>query len=103
MIKGNFEFKAGDTIYCAYTEPGSDKPNPQTEGLYVIASVCHKITAAESYSTMNLIRDSFTLKPAPPSNPPLSEPEKPVGIMRALTGIADALTFNRFDFDKRGR
>ena len=103
MIKGNFEFKAGDMIYCAYTEPGGTTPNPQTKGLYVIASVCHKVTAAESYSTMNLIRDSFTLKPAPPSNPPLSEPEKPVGIMRALTGIADALTFNRFDFDKRGR
>jgi len=103
MIQADFSLKAGDTIYCSYTEPGSDKPNPQTEGLYVIASVCHKITASESYSTMNLIRDSFTLKPTPPSDPPSSEPEKPVGMMRALTGVADAVTFNKFDFDKRGR
>ena len=101
MIKGNFKFKAGDMISCTYTEPGG-KPNPQTKGLYVIASVCHKVTASESYSTMNLIRDSFQLKPAPPSNSS-SEPEKPVGMMRAVTGIADAVTFNKFDFDKRGR
>ena len=89
--------------YFPYTEPGGTTPNPQTKGLYVIASVCHKVTAAESYSTMNLIRDSFTLKPTPPSDPPSSEPEKPVGMMRALTGVADAVTFNKFDFDKRGR
>ena len=64
LIEGNYSFKAGDTIYCEFPDVAAETKdvNPQTSGLYVIASLCHKVTASKTYTSMNLIRDSFGKK-----------------------------------------
>jgi len=36
--------------------------NEQTGGIYMIASVCHKVTPRESFTRLALVRDSFGTK-----------------------------------------
>ena len=64
MIEGDFSLKAGDTIYCEFPELGAEtkRPSKETSGLYLIASLCHKVTSARTFTSMNLIRDSFGKK-----------------------------------------
>ncbi len=61
MIECDFNLKAGDMVYCEFPDiSGETKDlNRQTSGLYVIASLCHKMTPSAGRTTMNLIRDSF--------------------------------------------
>ena len=64
MIEGDFSLKAGDTIYCEFPEVSAQtkKPSKETSGLYLIASLCHKVTPVRTYTSLNLIRDSFGTK-----------------------------------------
>ena len=38
------------------------RPSKETSGLYLIASLCHKVTPTNAYTSLNLIRDSFGAK-----------------------------------------
>ena len=64
LIDADFSLKAGDTIYCEFPELAAEtkRPSKETSGLYLIASVCHKVAPAGSYTSLNLIRDSFGKK-----------------------------------------
>ena len=64
MIEGDFSLKAGDTIYCEFPEVSAQtkRPSRQTSGLYLIASLCHKVTPSKTYTSLNLIRDSYGTK-----------------------------------------
>tara|TARA_R100001594_G_scaffold41868_4_gene73769 strand:- start:6731 stop:8068 length:1338 start_codon:yes stop_codon:yes gene_type:complete len=64
VIDGDFSLKAGDTIYCEFPEVSArlSKQSKQTSGLYLIASLCHKVTPTAAYTSLNLIRDSFGTK-----------------------------------------
>ena len=93
MIEADFSLRAGDTIYCQFPDLSAKTSthNKETSGNYLIASMCHKITPDRSFTTLNLIRDSF------------GKPEgRPEGFARVLAGVADHMTGNFFDFDKRG-
>ncbi len=65
-IPGEFSLHAGDTIYMDIPEISEsenkacgDDVNKMDGGLYIIADLCHYITAKETYTKLNLIRDSF--------------------------------------------
>jgi len=93
MIQADFSLRAGDTIYCEFPDISSEtkKLDKETSGNYLIASLCHKINPENSFTVLNLVRDSFGTQ------------GRPQGVSRALTGAADFLTGNVFDFDRRGR
>ena len=61
-IPGDFTIKAGDVIKCDFPDlSGSEVKgvNPETKGIYMVASVCHRITPTSSTSSLTLVRDSF--------------------------------------------
>ena len=66
MIEGDFSLHAGDIIYCEFPDLAASTKNvsKETSGLYLIASLCHKITPTKTFTSMNLIRDSFGKKRA---------------------------------------
>jgi len=62
IIPGDFSLRAGDIIECHF--PDLEKsvkksPNEKTKGKYLIASLCHRITPEDTYTSLTLIRDSF--------------------------------------------
>jgi len=62
LVSGDFSIKAGDIIECSFpdVESGENKDeNRQTGGLYLVADVCHRITKNDSFTKMNLVRDSY--------------------------------------------
>ena len=68
-IPGDFSLHAGDSIF--YDGPqltGSDKKDEVDKkdgGLYIIADICHYVTSSETYTKMNLVRDSIERKGTP--------------------------------------
>ena len=64
LIKADFSLKAGDTIYCEFPGVGAEtkEVSKETSGYYLIASLCHKITSSDAYTSINLVRDSFGKK-----------------------------------------
>ena len=61
-IPGDFTIKAGDVIQCDFPDlSGSEVKgiNPETKGIYMVASVCHRITPTSSNTSLSLVRDSF--------------------------------------------
>jgi hypothetical protein len=61
-IPGMFEIRAGQMIYCAFPEQkagGTDEINKKTEGKYLVAHVCHKLTADNTVTSLGLVRDSY--------------------------------------------
>ena len=64
MIEGDFSLKAGDTIYCEFPDVSAQtkRPSKETSGLYLISSLCHKITPSNTLTSLNLIRDSYGTK-----------------------------------------
>ena len=65
-IPGEFSLHAGDTVYMDIPEISEsenracgDGVNEVDGGLYIIADLCHYITAKETYTKLNLIRDSI--------------------------------------------
>ena len=66
-IPGDFSLHAGDAIYVDAPELREDQKgmdvNKQTGGNYIIADVCHYLSAKHTLTKLNLIRDSFGRKP----------------------------------------
>ena len=61
-IPGDFTIKAGDVIQCDFPDlSGSEVKgvNTETKGIYMVASVCHRITSTTSNTSLSLVRDSF--------------------------------------------
>jgi hypothetical protein len=66
IIPGDFSLRAGDMVYCDFPGLTVDKNkevNKQSGGIYMIASLCHRITPRETFTSMTLVRDSFGRKP----------------------------------------
>jgi hypothetical protein len=65
MIPGDFSLHAGDMIECDFPDLAhidNKKPNTQTKGKYMIASLCHRITPSDCFTSLTLVRDSFSGK-----------------------------------------
>jgi hypothetical protein len=64
-IAADFSLHAGDAIYIDIPSVQQDKGsdvNRQTGGLYIIAELCHYISPRNTFTKLNLIRDSFGRK-----------------------------------------
>ena len=62
MIGGNFSLRAGQLIHCEFPEMTVHKrkdPNVELGGIYMIASLCHRITPEDTYTSLTLVRDTF--------------------------------------------
>ena len=68
-IPGDFSLHAGDSIFFDGPQlTGDEKKDSMDEkdgGLYIIADICHYTTSKETYTKMNLIRDSTERKGTP--------------------------------------
>ena len=61
-IPGDFTIKAGDLVECSFPALSGDESkeiNSETKGIYMVASVCHRITPNSSTTSLSLVRDSF--------------------------------------------
>ena len=68
MIPGDFSLKAGDLIFCDFpllTTDVNTQVNDQSGGIYMIASLCHRITTSDTYTSLSLVRDTFGRKAQP--------------------------------------
>ena len=64
-IAADYSIKAGDIVKCKFPEVRGDRKdgtNPQTDGIYMVASVCHRVTPRDSFTKLALVRDSFGTK-----------------------------------------
>jgi hypothetical protein len=65
-IPGDFSLRAGNLIYCDFPELTSKptpKSNPRMSGIYMISALCHRVASSETYTSLELIRDSYGRKP----------------------------------------
>ena len=66
-IPGDFSLHAGDAIVVdapvVETDTKNDDLNEQSGGLYIISDLAHYVTPHETFTKLNLIRDSFGTKP----------------------------------------
>ena len=61
-LGGDFELHAGDAIYIdtpSVKAETDDEMNTETGGKYIIADLCHYVTSKETYTKLNVVRDSF--------------------------------------------
>ena len=61
-IGGDFELHAGDAIYIdtpSVKAETDDEMNTETGGKYIISDLCHYVTPEETYTKLNVVRDSF--------------------------------------------
>jgi len=66
VVPGDFSLRAGDLIHCNFAELTVDKNtylNKQSSGIYMIASLCHRITPRDTFTSLSLVRDTFGRKP----------------------------------------
>ena len=74
-IAGDFSLHAGDVIFLdvpeLQTDTKNDDINKESGGLYIIADLCHYISPKETYTKLNLVRDSFGRAGNHSSNVPL--------------------------------
>jgi|TARA_B100000085_G_scaffold4802_2_gene4352 hypothetical protein len=65
-IPGDFSLHAGDVIFLDSPElkpdVKTDEVSKDSGGLYIIADLCHFISPKETYTKLNLVRDSFGRK-----------------------------------------
>ena len=64
-IAGDFSLHAGDAIYVdtpSVQAETSDDVNRETGGLYIIADLCHYVSPEQTFTKLNLVRDSFGRK-----------------------------------------
>ena len=68
-IAGEFSLHAGNTVFFDGPEltgdATNDDPDQKDGGLYIIADICHYSTVKETYTKMNLVRDSIGRKGTP--------------------------------------
>ena len=64
-IAANFDLCAGDLIKCEFPHISTD-PNTSTNdksgGIYMISSLCHRLTTRDAYTSLTLVRDTFGKK-----------------------------------------
>jgi len=60
-ISGDFSLKCGDAIFVDGPELSAETKDvdKRSGGLYIIADLCHYISTKETYTKLNLVRDSF--------------------------------------------
>ena len=60
-IPGDFSLHAGDVVYCDAKQlaKNDEEINREYGGLYIIADLCHYISPKETYTKLNLVRDSI--------------------------------------------
>ena len=60
-IPGDFSLHAGDVVFCDAKQLSTEDEeiNKEYGGLYIIADLCHYISPKETYTKLNLVRDSF--------------------------------------------
>lgn len=60
-IPGDFSLHAGDTVFIDAKElsTADEEVNKDYGGIYIIADLCHYISTRETYTKLNLVRDSF--------------------------------------------
>ena len=66
IIAGDFSLRAGDLIYCEFPKlEGNNvsENNPQSGGIYMIASLCHRVTSRDCFTSLSLVRDSYGRTP----------------------------------------
>lgn len=66
IIPGDFSLRAGDLIHCDFKELTSDKSgeiNKESSGIYMISSLCHRVTPRNTFTSLTLVRDTFGRKP----------------------------------------
>ena len=66
VIPGDFSLRAGDLVHCDFpglTVEKTTEVNKKSGGIYMIASLCHRITPRDTFTSMTLVRDSFGRKP----------------------------------------
>ena len=64
-IAGDYSLHAGDAIYVDTPSIQADKKddvNKETGGLYIISDLCHYVSPKQTYTKMNIVRDSFGRK-----------------------------------------
>lgn len=65
-IAGDFSLRAGDLIECSFPYLkgwNMDKqPDKDSIGIYMIASLCHRVTPTDTFTSLTLVRDSFGKK-----------------------------------------
>ena len=65
VIPGDFSLKAGQMIFCDFPELTINKDtdtNKESGGIYMIASLCHRITSRDTFTSLSLVRDTFGRK-----------------------------------------
>lgn len=63
-VPGDFSIRAGEIIYCEFPDKSENQSdNKDLGGYYVVANLCHQITATDTVTSMSLIRDSYGKKP----------------------------------------
>jgi hypothetical protein len=66
IVPGDFSLKAGQLIHCDFPELTINKnteTNNQSGGIYMIASLCHRVTTRDTFTSLSLVRDTFGRKP----------------------------------------
>lgn len=60
-IPGDFSLHAGDAVFvdAKQLSEADEEVNQEYGGLYIIADLCHYISPKETYTKLNLVRDSF--------------------------------------------
>ena len=60
-IPGDFSLHAGDVVFIDAKElsTADEEVNKDYGGIYIIADLCHYISTRETYTKLNLVRDSF--------------------------------------------
>ena len=65
LIPGDFTLKAGDLIECDFSKVSPSKNmgmDKRISGIYMIASVCHRLTSDHTTTNLTLVRDTFGKK-----------------------------------------
>lgn len=67
VIPGDFSLRAGQLIHCDFPdltiEKNTNELNPESSGIYMISSLCHRITTRNTFTSLTLVRDTFGRKP----------------------------------------
>jgi len=60
VVPGDFNITAGSRIQCDFADlTHSDRPDNQLSGIYMVASVCHKTTTEDTFTSLDLVSDSL--------------------------------------------
>lgn len=66
IIPGDFSLRAGQLVHFDFKQLNKNGEliiNKQSSGIYMIASLCHRITPIDTYTSLSLVRDTFGRKP----------------------------------------